>query len=89
MPRILVPQAAIAGIDLDGRRYHAHKGSMTVDDVGHAKRMVRDLECFTPSNIPQTARGFVCEDCGFHALIRTCSRCGGTCHRPGEHDAQS
>lgn len=83
--RVLVPQAAVAGIDLDGKRYHAKGGSMTVDNPDHVKRMIRDLECFQPSNIPQSAKGFICADCGFHALIRICGRCGGDCHRPGEN----
>lgn len=86
--RICVPDRAFAGLDVEGVRYRAKDGVMTVDNPRHAAAMLRNGEAFVPAE-PVRAAGFVCEDCGFHALFRTCGRCGGTCHRPGEHDAST
>ena len=79
--RICVPQAGCAGIDVGGVRYRAHNGVMTVDNPDHAAAMRANGECF-PAYEPIAAGGFVCRDCGFHAVFRVCGRCGGTCERP-------
>lgn len=80
--RLAVNQSNVGGIDMDGRRYRARDGFVEVP-AHLAERAVRYGDCFEPAGVPR-ASGFVCEECGFHALIRTCGRCGGRCHRPGE-----
>ena len=83
MARVCVPEGAIAGMDIGGRRYMAKNGVIDVPD-----RFVHDLvkldDCFVPSNQAAGAQGFTCTTCGFNAWIRTCGRCGGECVRPNE-----
>ena len=83
MAKVLVPSSSCAGVDVDGRRYVASKGVMDVPDHLVA-RLKRNGECFTPSGAAFAADGFICESCGFHAVLKTCGRCGARCHRPGE-----
>lgn len=79
--RVCVPQAAVAGIDHGGKRYHAHNGVMTVpDDVGRA--LIKHDECFPAADMPTNAVGFVCASCGFHGFFKVCGRCGGEAQRP-------
>lgn len=84
MAKLCVPSSMCAGVDVAGRRFRAdRKGQVDVPD--HLVRTLkRNGELFAPANAPMGVRGFVCEACGFHALIRTCGRCGGTCARPEE-----
>lgn len=85
MAQVCVPLSACGGLEIDGRSYEAKKGFVDVPD--HlVSRVVRRGGCFLPAR-PARSAGFVCEVCGFHALIRTCGRCGGRCHRQGETDA--
>lgn len=81
MAKLCVPQEMCAGVDVDGRRYRARNGLVEVPDR-YVSRLKRS-ELFEPSK-PVRAAGFICESCGFHAVFRSCSRCGGVCHRPKE-----
>lgn len=87
MARVCVPQGLCAGFDIPGHgRVKARGGIMDVPDHV-ARNLIKYDECFPAADAPKTA-GFICEACGFHALIKTCGRCGGRCHRPGEINAQ-
>ena len=83
MAKLCVPQSNCGGIDVNGTRYRARNGYLEVPD-----RLVKHLkvngECFEPARTLTRVPGWVCEACGFHALLRTCGRCGGQCHRPEE-----
>lgn len=86
--RVCVPQAAVAGIDHDGKRYFARNGVMTVPD--HVGRdLIKYDECFPAADSPAKASGFVCVSCGFHGYFRTCGRCGSLCERPNHESEQS
>lgn len=74
MAQVGVPQAAIAGIDHDGRRYIAKDGILTVPDRVAASLIKHD-ECFPVSNQPRGVDGFRC-GCGFNGYFRVCGRCG-------------
>lgn len=85
MAKMCVPQSNCGGVDVDGTRYRARNGFLDVPD--HlVKRLKAAGECFEPAQ-PTRAEGFICDDCGFHALFRTCGRCGGHCTRPSERKA--
>lgn len=87
MAKLLVPQSACAGIDVDGRRYRADRNGQVEVPDHLVKRLKANGELFSPSHATWGATGFFCERCGFHAVFRICGRCGGTCHRPDEVDA--
>lgn len=84
--RVCVPQSLCAGLTFDGRHYAARNGVMDLpDDL--ARRAIKNAEAFPASRPPRGVEGFICRSCGFHALIRTCGRCGGDCVRPGDLNA--
>lgn len=82
MAKMVVPTGLCAGVDIDGRRYRARDGILAIPDEHRTRAQASG--CFPVSNQPRgfDARGFVCSACGFHALIRTCGRCGSDCTRP-------
>lgn len=84
MAKLCVPQSACAGIDVNGRRYRADR-SGRVDVPDHLVRTLkRNGELFEPNLAGPRSEGFICQSCGFHAVFRTCGRCGGPCTRPNE-----
>ena len=87
MPRVCVPQGAVAGFrdPHTGQLYKARNGIMDVPDhIAHD--LVKLNDCFPASavNRPRGSRGFVCTGCGFHGYFRTCGHCGCECIRPEE-----
>lgn len=82
MAKLNVAQSLCAGIDHGGRRYMAdRRGQVDVPDAA-VPFLKREMGLFEPNRAGARTPGFICQACGFHALIRTCGRCGGTCERP-------
>lgn len=80
MAKLGVPSSMCAGLDVDGRRFTAHKGFVDVPDhlVG---RLKANGECFEPSNQPRGRKGWRCPSCGFAGWFRECGRCGAAMTR--------
>lgn len=78
MAVVCPPAQGCKQIDVNGRRYTvARDGKFHGVRDSDVKAMVKGGECFTPLT-RTVGRGFVCDDCGFIALIRDhCGRCGG------------
>lgn len=49
-------------------------GAFNVEDSSHVKMMLQG-GMFLPSGQPWTSRHYVCQECGFDALIRHCPNC--------------
>lgn len=82
--RLCAPDGAVRQTDVAGRRYSSSNGMYEVTHPAAVKAMLG--EGFTVASAthgPASKGGFVCPDCGFHAFLKTCSRCGATCTREG------
>lgn len=89
MRRMIAPNDTVKEIEIQGARTGASKtyrwskdGTVHVDSYAHAKALKQ--AGFTEAGVWVNASGgFVCQDCGFHACFKTCSRCGGEGIRNG------
>lgn len=84
MRRLVAPNDTLRSVEIEGARtgykkvYNWSKdGTVHVDNPAHVKAL-RDAG-FTEAGVGGAggSGGFVCQDCGFHAWFKTCSRCGG------------
>lgn len=83
--RVGAPDHLVAEVDgITGRRYKATGGGMYEMHPRDAAALVK-AGGFTPGvGMALAGGGYQCPGCGFKAVVRTCSRCGERCLKPGE-----
>lgn len=88
--RVGAPDHLVAEVDgLTGRRYRATGGGMYEMHPRDAQALVR-AGGFTPGvGLALGGGGYRCPDCGFMAVVRTCSRCGQRCETRAERGARA
>lgn len=77
MATVCPPAADCKQIDVGGRRYTVGKNGLFNNVADHHVSAMREgAECFTPMARMGTGRGWICDECGFAAVVKPCGRCG-------------
>lgn len=78
MATVCPPAQGARQMDVNGRRYtQGRDGKFHGVRDSDVKAMVKGGECFLPTmQLASGTKGWVCQDCGFVALIEHCGKCG-------------
>ena len=88
MRRMVAPVETMKEVEIEGARFGGKKtyrwskdGTVHVGSAADAR--VLKQAGFTEAGMWVSVGGFVCQSCGFHAVFKKCSRCGGEGVRNG------
>lgn len=79
---------SVANTEIEGHGGIARRqkdGTFHLSDIDARAAVKADAGFIVPDMGPgRTKDGFRCIDCGWGSWFRTCSKCGGECHRETE-----